>query len=172
MNIPFYHIFHDLRILVANFCRRHLRTFSANFFGVMNRLRHFFTFRMYAENERNETVWLTYIAFCNCIMWVTHDVFSTGNLAHSRQWRDQDKKTFPPKSLKHLHCHVYNIEFTLSNNNFAEKFFTRYWPTFADVLILWDQTRGEDYYLQIQCLKLSSETSSYLVGSVTTPGHT
>ena len=106
---------------------------------------------------------------CNCIMWVTHDVFSSGNLAHSRQWRDQDKKTFPPKSLKHLHCHVYNIEFTLSNNNSDEKSFTRYWPNFGDVLILWDQTRGEDYYLQIQCLKLSSETSSYLVGSVTRP---
>ena len=44
-----YHKFHDLRILVANFCRHHLHTFSANFFGLMNRLRHFFTFRMYGN---------------------------------------------------------------------------------------------------------------------------
>ena len=40
--MQFHHKFHDLRILVANFCCRHLRTFSANFFGLMNRHRQFF----------------------------------------------------------------------------------------------------------------------------------
>ena len=45
--MPFYHKFHDLRILVEDFCRCHLPTFSANFFGWWVDSANFFTFRMY-----------------------------------------------------------------------------------------------------------------------------
>ena len=48
--MPFYHKFHDLRILVADFCRSHLPTFSANFFGWWVDSANFFTFRKYVQN--------------------------------------------------------------------------------------------------------------------------
>ena len=50
--MPCYHKFHDLRIHVAKFCRRHLRTFSVNFFASWIDSSNFFTFRMYVQNRQ------------------------------------------------------------------------------------------------------------------------